>query len=113
MLNCIAYLSRDKNVSAREFIVGKSDSVSLKSVKVAKAIGVCENEFCEEVEKLISEDSPRRISQLDINGNDILNLGISGEKIGVVLNDLILLVSNSLLNNDKKRLEEYIKKRYL
>ena len=49
------------------------------------------------------------IKDLKINGNDLINLGIKGPKIGFYLNECFNKVFNNELQNDHKILLEYIK----
>jgi len=52
-------------------------------------------------------DSPRRLSHLNVRGNDLLSVGIKGEKIGKQLNDLLYLVATNRLKNKKEVLIKY------
>ena len=53
------------------------------------------------------------ISQLDINGRDLLNMGISGVLTGKILNNLLDKVIHDEIQNNKSALEEYIKNAFL
>ncbi len=50
------------------------------------------------------------LKNLDINGHDLLALGIpEGKKIGMILNDILIKVRHGDLPNDKVELFEYAK----
>lgn len=53
------------------------------------------------------------ISQLDINGRDLMSMGISGVKTGKILNTLLDKVIHDEIQNNKNALEEYIKNAFL
>ena len=58
---------------------------------------------------IIEEKSCFSLASLDIDGNDIINLGIPrGKKIGVILNKLLELVINEKLANEKQILIDYV-----
>lgn len=60
---------------------------------------------------ILSKNECCTMSQLNINGNDILSLGIrSGEKIGEILNNLLELVINEKCKNEKNELIKEIEK---
>ncbi len=48
------------------------------------------------------------LKNLKINGKDLLSLGISGEKTGIILNTLLRKVAEKELPNDREALKEYI-----
>ncbi len=99
VLNSIAELSATENLGA--FLVGKSDEVSLKTAKIASALGVCKDKVYEKVKSLIESDSPRKIAHLSINGNDLIERGVKGEMIGKILNEALYLVATNALANEK------------
>lgn len=53
------------------------------------------------------------LSQLEINGNDLIKLGFKGEKIGIILNDTLDKVIYGVLRNDRDILINYIIRTYL
>ena len=50
-----------------------------------------------------------KISDLKINGNDLIYLGLNGKDIGNWLNRLLELVIDDVLINDKTELINYVK----
>ena len=58
---------------------------------------------------IIEEKSCFSLASLDIDGDDLINLGIPrGKKIGAILNNLLELVMNEKLENEKKILIDYV-----
>ena len=53
------------------------------------------------------------ISQLDINGRDLINAGISGAEIGVILNTLLENVIYEKISNKKSVLEDFVKNAFM
>lgn len=59
----------------------------------------------DECRKIIDEKQPLSVRDLDINGYDLMNLGVQeGKLIGDILNNLIELVINEEIKNDKATL---------
>ena len=58
---------------------------------------------------LIDEGACLKVSDLDVNGNDLMELGLKGREIGIWLNELLELVIDEKIENDKKKLLEYMK----
>ena len=108
VLKNVPCLAKEKNTDPRTFLIGKSDEVSLKCAKVAASLGICSDATYSEIAELIVEDAPRKISQLKINGNDLIAAGIRGEKIGEYLSGILNLVARGKLGNERDELIKYI-----
>ncbi len=61
-------------------------------------------------EEIIGSAIPLDIRELDINGNDLQNMGLKGEQIGKTLNILLNAVLDNNVANNKNKLIEYITK---
>ena len=61
------------------------------------------------VNEIQDKDECYSLKQLKISGNDLINLGISGKHIGIILNRLLDEVMKDELNNDKTVLINYAK----
>lgn len=59
--------------------------------------------------ELTEQDSCLKISDLSVNGNDLIALGLDGKDIGIWLNKLLELIIDDKLKNDKTELLDYIK----
>lgn len=60
--------------------------------------------------EIINNKEPYKLSHLDINGNDLIELGIKDFKISLTLNDILNKVIDNTLENDKDIIIEHIKK---
>lgn len=60
-----------------------------------------ESGICEFV---LKNDKCLSVSELDINGNDLIDIGISGKNIRVVLNELLICVLTDKIENKKESL---------
>ena len=60
--------------------------------------------------KSLSEDdtSCSKVSDLEINGHDVMALGYQGKQIGIILNTLFNLVEDEQIQNNRKKLLQYI-----
>lgn len=68
---------------------------------------------CERIiNDIILKNEAYKISHLDISGNDITSLGFEGRKVGVILSDLLTLVIEDKLSNDKEELIQHVKNRF-
>ena len=64
----------------------------------------------ERIQKIINSGEPYSIKHLNISGNDLINLGYSGEKIGNILENLRKFVISDPSKNTKKDLLEKVRK---
>lgn len=66
-------------------------------------------ELQNELEKIIAAGDAFKISDLAVNGNDLLALGFSGKAIGNKLNEILSLVVDDKLQNNKTDILDYLK----
>ncbi|MDL2211690.1 HD domain-containing protein [Erysipelotrichaceae bacterium OttesenSCG-928-M19] len=64
------------------------------------------------MEEIILAGACLSISDLNINGNDLIELGYQGKEIGEILNNLLDNVIDDRLENDKEELVLFIKEKY-
>lgn len=62
-------------------------------------------------EKVIESGSPLTLKDLKINGNDLIEIGFTGNNIGKVLSEILSLVIENKLQNVKQELINYAKNR--
>ena len=68
------------------------------------------NELQQELEKIVAAGEAFKISDLAVNGNDLIALGFhKGREIGEKLNEILMLVVDNQLENDKDKIIEYLK----
>ena len=78
---------------------------------LADAIQICGDSCDRElVFSVLSEDTPHKISQLCINGSDLLSLGICGERVGEMLAKLLDAVMSEKLPNEREALLAFVAK---
>lgn len=65
------------------------------------------------ISKVLEQDNAFKVTDLEITGNDLLELGFSGKKIGEVLNKLLELVMDDVSLNEKDKLIQIVKDRYI
>jgi tRNA nucleotidyltransferase (CCA-adding enzyme) len=66
---------------------------------------IVKERFC----KIISEDKALKVTDLNINGYDLIDLGFEGKQIGDCLNYLLDQVLEEILENTKEKLLEKAK----
>ena len=100
--------------------IGPEYTLSLFDVRIAdlKAHNINLKEVNMEIEELISikkqaqeaisSGDPYRISDLAVNGNDLLSAGLEGRKIGEMLSNILNLVMDGKLKNNKQSIIEYL-----
>ncbi len=64
-------------------------------------------QLAETAKKLVEQNSCMSISQLKINGNDLIDLGFKGKEIGDCLNNILELVIDDKLPNNREKLLEF------
>lgn len=83
------------------------------SERSLKDILILNGNLSEEIEKEISDIIEKcecfKICDLKINGYDLLSLGFDGKKIGAILDNILSLVIDEKLPNNKENLILYIK----
>ena len=79
----------------------RSDHLYLDSVKV--------DELLQIAKAIIEENECLKVTDLKINGHDLMKLGFSGKSIKETLNYLLYKVINEELNNEKNALLEEVK----
>lgn len=100
--------------------IGEEYTLSLFDVRIAdlKAHNLGKKEVLFEIERLMSLEEeaktiikcrePYKISELAVNGNDLLYAGLEGRKIGEMLSNILNLVMDGKLNNNKQSIMEYL-----
>jgi len=63
------------------------------------------------ISKVLSEDNALKISDLDIDGNDLKEMGYNGKEIGDILQKLLDKVIDDPVLNEKSRLKEIVKEK--
>ncbi len=64
--------------------------------------------------EIMQKDTALKVTDLNINGNDLISLGIKpGPKLGNILKELLEVVIEDPTLNDKKKLIEIVKERYM
>ncbi len=103
--------------------IGEEYTLSLFDVRIAdlKAHNLGKKEVLFEIERLMSlkeeakmiikRREPYKISELAVNGYDLISLGFSGREIGDKLSEILTLVMNGELNNRKTDVLYFLKKR--
>nr|MDE5945723.1 hypothetical protein [Oscillospiraceae bacterium] len=80
-----------------------SERISIEDLEKLKAM----------LSEVLQNNECYLISHLDINGNDLLNMGISGKDIGRILNVLFDKVIHEELANNIDVFKEFIKDAFL
>lgn len=80
-------------------------------LKVEYLLGMREHEEMFEVEKIIERREPYRVGDLDINGSDLISLGIKGPRVGQEMRALLRLVMEGRLKNERAALISSVKSR--
>lgn len=114
------YITTDKkNIKKWLSKIGRNRTLDLIEVKKADMLSqnteltLPELHTLEETRKIVFEvlenEEAFKISDLAVNGYDLLSLGMQGEDIGRALNSLLDKVINEELKNEKEDLLSYLK----
>lgn len=69
------------------------------------------NELLIELDEIVAAGKAFKISDLAVNGNDLIALGYKGKEIGEKLNEILMLVVDDRLNNTKKDIVDYLNRK--
>lgn len=61
------------------------------------------------IEQLEKELYPKTLTEVNINGNDLMELGLKGKEVGEMLNLILLLIFKNKLKNKQTDLINYVK----
>ena len=101
--------------------IGEEYTLSLFDVRIAdlKAHNLGKKEVLFEIKRLMSlkeeakmiikRREPYKISELAVNGHDLISLGFSGREIGDKLSEILTLVMDERLKNTKKDILDFLK----
>ena len=89
------------------FDVRIADLEAHNPVKIAYEIKKL-TELKDELERVVNSGEAYRISDLAVNGNDLINIGLHGREIGEMLNEVLSLVIEGNLENSKEKILNYI-----
>ncbi|MDE6111235.1 MAG: HD domain-containing protein, partial [Eubacterium sp.] len=68
------------------------------------------SELQQELEEIVAAGEAFKISDLAVNGNDLIALGYKGKEIGEKLNEILMLVVDNQLSNTKEDIINYLNK---
>ena len=66
------------------------------------------NELLQELEEIVAAGEAFKISDLAVNGNDLIALGYKGKAIGEKLNEILMLVVDNQISNTKEAILNYL-----
>lgn len=69
------------------------------------------NELLIELDQIVAAGEAFKISDLAVNGNDLIALGYKGKEIGEKLNEILMLVVDDRLNNTKEDIVDYLNRK--
>lgn len=101
-LQLINLLSNDK---------GKDRVIAMKMLQLNPKInesGVLSDYLKDVLNELVSGKYPKGISQLDIDGNDLMSMGFRGKEIGENLSDIIINIYQDKLKNNKQDIINFL-----
>lgn len=91
------------------FMIKRADCMG-QALRLRKD-GLCELDKCIKImDEIIAEGRCFSLSQLEIDGNDLKNLGFVGRDIGTVLNIVLNAVIEEKVENKREAIYEYISK---
>ncbi len=82
------------------------------TVELRAVLGLCSYDTLPRLSELISGGRAYRITDLAVDGTDLISIGIFGKDIGASLSTLLELVIDGLLPNEKNALLSYLKEKH-
>jgi len=110
-------IENTKQIKALEYIYNNIENNRLNNLmSIFNAYSIYPNVinsdiFNNNIKKYINEfiKYPKTIKELDINGNDIMNLGYKGPEVKEMFLKVLKAIFNDEINNNKKEIINYIK----
>ena len=88
------------------YLIGRTDEVVLAALHVSMALGYVDEDMKDKMLSVMTEGRPRFVKELSVNGNDLKQVGISGELTGRVLSHLLYEVATGKIKNERDLLTE-------
>ena len=88
--------------------VSRADILA-QNPEMTDRLSLCDN-YLEELKKLEEENPCLKISDLKINGNDLISLGYTGKEIGNILEKTLNKILKNELTNSKEDIINFLKK---
>jgi tRNA nucleotidyltransferase (CCA-adding enzyme) len=64
------------------------------------------------IETMCFDEKPFTATDLNINGNDLIELGFNGEIIGKILNELLIAVASDKIDNKHEDLKQFVRSNF-
>lgn len=112
-LGNVGKFDTDTPVGIKLLMCDMGVDVTRECVKLEVLLGIRPRTSLDILSAVIAERPPYRPSDLDINGNDLISLGLHGASIGKAMRALLLSVARGGVKNERKSLlkaaAEYVK----
>ena len=103
-LGNVGKFDTDTPVGIKLLMCDMGVDVTRECVKLEVLLGIRTRASLEILSSVIAERPPYRPSDLDINGNDLISLGLHGSDIGKTMRALLLSVARGELKNERRYL---------
>ena len=97
-------MKTDSPSSLNRLLIEAGEDAALGVLDLKLLLGIGSNDTRLLFKKMLSDGICYRISDMKINGNDLLALGIKGRDIGKTLKRLLYLIADGELENDREKL---------
>ena len=92
-------------------LVGCGEECAASTLKLRELLGLSDFDESLALKNIIDSGACYRLSDMKIRGGDLLTLGIRGEQVGKILNELLYLIADGEISNDKEELILYAKRK--
>lgn len=89
-------------------LMNLGDRVALATVRLDLSLGLITEKDTARLREYLERGLPYRISDLAVDGVDIMNVGYSGREVGRLLSELLALTVRGEIKNDKQSQLSYI-----
>ncbi|MBO5908057.1 MAG: hypothetical protein J6Q85_07925 [Clostridia bacterium] len=103
-LGNVGKFDTDTDVGIRLLMCDMGVDVARECVRLEVLLGIRRESALDTLSSVIAKRPPYRPSDLDINGNDLISLGLHGSDIGAAMRHFLLAVARGELNNDRRSL---------
>ena len=100
----------DSDIDLRLLLVNAGEECAIGVLKLKILLGLGSEELLTRLTDIIASGACYRISDMQINGNDLAELGIKGREIGETLNSLLLMIAKGEVENNREELLKEVSK---
>ena len=107
-IELISSIIKNKDIFMEDNKISLKKLLNKLNIDVVRAILKIRGQSAEILDEIISKNECYSLEGMRVNGNDIIKMGITGKRVGEILNMALDLIIEEKLANTRKEIMEYI-----